>query len=307
MTTIVLPAFSGLRPTSIAAAMAAPDEMPTGMPSSRAVNRAMSKAVWLPTVTTSSITSRSRIAGTKPAPMPWILCGPGAPPVQDGRVLRLDRDHAHARLAALQYLADAGDRSAGADAGDDNIDFAVGVVPDFLRRRAAVNFRIGGILELLRHDRARRRSDDFVGFGDRALHALRGRGEDQLGAEQGQHLAAFGRHRFRHHQYQLVAAGRRHEGQRNAGVAGRRFDQNAMPGRNLALRLERIDHRHADAILDAADRIEELELGEQARFDAFFLGDAIDADERRIADRIRDRCKDFAAAWGARGVSCLGH
>ena len=70
MITIVLPAFSGRRPTSIAAATAAPDEMPTGMPSIRATRRAVSKAVWLPTVTTSSITSRSRIAGTKPAPMP---------------------------------------------------------------------------------------------------------------------------------------------------------------------------------------------------------------------------------------------
>ena len=36
------------------------------------------------TVTTSSITERSRMSGTKPAPMPWILCEPGWPPDSTG-------------------------------------------------------------------------------------------------------------------------------------------------------------------------------------------------------------------------------
>src|SRR5271170_2708184 len=120
MITIVLPAFSGRRPTSIAAATAAPEEMPTGMPSIRATSRAVSNAVWLPTAMISSITLRSRIAGMKPAPMPWILCGPG----ENGRVLRFDRDHPDARLAGLQNLANPGDGPAGADSGDDDVDFA---------------------------------------------------------------------------------------------------------------------------------------------------------------------------------------
>ena len=62
--------FSGRAPTSSAAAMAAPEEMPTGMPSSLAAWRAVSSAVSLEMVMTSSITLRSRMAGTKPAPMP---------------------------------------------------------------------------------------------------------------------------------------------------------------------------------------------------------------------------------------------
>ena len=69
----------------MAAASAAPDEMPTGTPSIRADRRAVSKAVWLPTVTTSSMTLLSRILGMKPAPMPWILCGPGSPPDSTGK------------------------------------------------------------------------------------------------------------------------------------------------------------------------------------------------------------------------------
>ena len=54
------------------------------MPSALASAREVSNAVWLPTVTTSSMTLRSRIPGTKPAPMPWILCGPGWPPDRTG-------------------------------------------------------------------------------------------------------------------------------------------------------------------------------------------------------------------------------
>ena len=47
----------------------------------------------------------------------------------------------HARLAALEHFAHAGDRAAGADAGDDDVDLAVGVAPDFLGRGLAVDLR----------------------------------------------------------------------------------------------------------------------------------------------------------------------
>ena len=164
------------RPTSIAAAIAAPDEMPTGMPSSRATRRAVSKAVWLPTVTTSSIRPRSRIAGTKPAPMPWILCGPGWPPESTGESSGSTATIAQrSGLRGFSTCADAGDRAAGADAGDEDVDLACGVVPDLLGRGAAVDLGIGRVLELLRHDRVRRRGDDLLRLGDRALHALRRR------------------------------------------------------------------------------------------------------------------------------------
>ena len=68
----------------MAAAIAAPDEIPTGMPSIRATSRALSNEVWLPTVIISSITERSSTAGTKPAPMPWILWALWVPPDRTG-------------------------------------------------------------------------------------------------------------------------------------------------------------------------------------------------------------------------------
>ena len=50
---------------------------------------------------TSSISLVSRMLGTNPAPMPWILCGPGLPPESTGAVSGLDGDGLELRLALL--------------------------------------------------------------------------------------------------------------------------------------------------------------------------------------------------------------
>ena len=53
-------------------------------PASTPARRAHVQAVWIAssseTAITSSSSSRLSTGGTKPAPMPWIRCGPGAPP-----------------------------------------------------------------------------------------------------------------------------------------------------------------------------------------------------------------------------------
>jgi hypothetical protein len=54
--------------------------MPTSNPSSRASRRRISSAASSLTRLTSLIKLRSRLSGTKPAPMPWMRCGPGGPP-----------------------------------------------------------------------------------------------------------------------------------------------------------------------------------------------------------------------------------
>ena len=46
------------------------------------------------------------------------------------------------------------------------------------------------------------------------------------------------------------------------------------------------DHGHADAVLDAAERIEELALQRDGRIDAG--GDLVEFDERRAADGFDD-------------------
>ncbi len=126
------------------------------MPSSRASRRAISKASSLVTWTTSSMISVFSTSGTKPAPMPWILCGPGSTARTARRTARrLDGDRLEARLARLDHLADAGDGAAGADAGHQDVHLAVGVAPDLLGGGAAVDLRVGRVLELLRHEGVR--------------------------------------------------------------------------------------------------------------------------------------------------------
>jgi hypothetical protein len=57
---------------------------PVSRPSSVARRLAMATASSLDTLTTSSMMLVSSTPGTKPAPMPWILCAPGLPPDSTG-------------------------------------------------------------------------------------------------------------------------------------------------------------------------------------------------------------------------------
>ena len=75
-------------------------------------------------------------------------------------------------LRDFEHFAHAGDRAAGADAGDEDVDLAVGVAPDFLGRGLAMDFGIGRVLELLRHEVVLVLGHQFLGPADRAGHAL---------------------------------------------------------------------------------------------------------------------------------------
>src|SRR5262249_43595977 len=85
--TINLPLFSGRWPTLMAATTAAPEEIPQRIPSSLIRRLAMANASSLETCTTSSMSLVSTMLGMNPAPIPWILCGPGAPPERTGDVV----------------------------------------------------------------------------------------------------------------------------------------------------------------------------------------------------------------------------
>ncbi len=82
---------------------------------------------------------------------PWLQWLAGATLGDDRAVDGFYRDHFHAGFSLFQDLTYAGDRAAGADAANDNVNLAIGVFPNFFRSRLAVNFRIRRILELLRH------------------------------------------------------------------------------------------------------------------------------------------------------------
>jgi len=79
-----LPKFSAREATWNAAVTAAPEEMPQNIPSSMASRLAIRIASSEETVIVSSTSSVDKFLGTKPAPIPWILCGPGLPPEMTG-------------------------------------------------------------------------------------------------------------------------------------------------------------------------------------------------------------------------------
>jgi hypothetical protein len=62
-------------------------------------------------------------------------------------------------------------------------------------------------------------------------------------------------------------------------------------GADLAGRLRRIEHGNGNAVLDAVPGIEEFQLGDHRRAAAF--SDAVEPDQRRIADQFGDVVGDF--------------
>ena len=146
---------------------------------------------------------------------------------QDRATFRLDCHHLQARLARLQQPATACKCAARADAGQHGVDCAIRICPDLFSRRLLVDFRIGRIVELARHNGAGCFRQNFLRLGDGAAHPLLFRGQNQLGAEIGQHLAPLDGHGFRHGQDQAIAPAGRRKGEADAGVSRRRLNQHA--------------------------------------------------------------------------------
>ena len=141
MTTMVLPAFSGRLPTLTAAVSAAPEEMPTGYAFQPCHEAGIFEGLVVrdghDLVIDGRIQDRRREAGADALD----LVRAGSAAGQDRAVGRLDGDDLETGLPCLQHLAGAGDRAAGADAGNEDIDRPVCVVPDLFGGRPAVGFR----------------------------------------------------------------------------------------------------------------------------------------------------------------------
>jgi hypothetical protein len=162
------------------------------------------------------------------------------------------------RPARLEHLADPGDRPAGADGADEDIDGAAGVVPDLEGGGPPVDLRVGGVLELVEHHRAGDLAHELFGAGDGVGHEDPRR-EHDLGAQVAQQRHALRRHRPRHGQHEPVAADGGGEGQPDARVAARGLDQRHPRPRDAAA-LGVLGQRHAEPVLDAAAGVAHLQL-----------------------------------------------
>ena len=117
----------------------------------------------------------------------------------------------------------------------------------------------------------------------RAVAALLARGQDDLGSEDLQHLASFDRHAGGHEDLDRIALQLGNRGQRDAGVAARRFED-GLAGSQLAGLFRLLDHRLGDAILHRAERVLPLELGDDAHVG--IRRQPADVDHRSIADHV---------------------
>ena len=95
---------------------------------------------------------------------------------------------------------------------------------------------------------------------------------------------------FRHHQRGFNAAGGSHKGQCDARIAAGGF-QNDGIGFDLAVAFRRIQHGGANAVLDGVGGIVEFKFCDDLGDGAF--GDAVQANERGVADQVGDVVGDF--------------
>src|SRR5262249_25086891 len=153
-----------------------------------------------------------------------------------------DGNGLEAGFALFDDLTYAGDSAARADAGDQNINLAVGVVPDLFGSGLAVDLGVGRVVELLGHEGIGIFFEDFFGLGDGAAHAFLSRGQQHRRSKRFEQPAAFETHAFRHGGDELVAAGRTGEGQGDAGVAAGRLDDDGVLI-DFAVTFGGIDHR----------------------------------------------------------------
>ncbi len=166
------------------------------------------------------------------------------------------------------------------------------------------------IVKLIRLERAgnlRREpvGDAVIRFG-RVRRDVGGR-DDDVGPVGAQQVDLFPRHLVGHHEDAAIAANRGGHGQAGARIAAGRFDDRSAR-LEQALALGGIEHRDCRAIFDAAAGINVLDLGKHEACGA--VGDFVELDERRVADRFKrvfaigeaGRADDGAVlAIGARG------
>ena len=158
-----------------------------------------------------------------------------------------------------------------------------------------MNLGVCRIVELACRDRIGIFRQHLIGARNRALHAFVGRREFDLRAENGEHLAPFQRHAFRHAKDELVTARSTDEGKRDACIARRRLNDDRVFDQ-FALALQRVDHRDADAVFDARHGIKEFKFEQHISNCACVPRHAVEAHERRVANCLCDVVVDATAS-----------
>ena len=155
---------------------------PPGAPPRAAMRRAISMASSLVTCTISSIMPVLSTAGTKPAPMPWILCGPGLPPDSTGESAGSTATILKRGSLRLEHLGHAGDAFRPCPRRPRRCPPCRPCRARFPRPSCAGGRRGWPGSRTAAGSSSADRRGHLSGAGDRALHALRAGREHQLRA-----------------------------------------------------------------------------------------------------------------------------
>ena len=178
---------------------------------------------------------------------------------QHRRTLRFYCNDLDVGILGFQVSAHAGNRTASAYAGNENVYCTVCVVPDLHAGGLFMHVRICRIGELRRNEAVGDLRCQFLCLGDRTAHALGTLCQHQFCTVCFHQIATFNAHGFRHCNNQTIASGCRNGSQTNSGIAAGGFnDDTARLQQTLCLCI--IDHALGDSVLNAASRIEIFQL-----------------------------------------------
>ena len=201
----------------------------------------------------------------------------------------LDGDDLNLGVLLLEELAHAGHGAAGANAGDEDVDLAVGVIPDLGAGRGLVDGRVRGVHKLAGEYAVGGLLLQLLGLGDSALHALGAVGEHELRTVCLHQLAALDGHGLGHGDDHLVAASRRHRGDADAGVAARGLDDGVVTAAHeLACLLGLVNHVLGDAVFNGPGGVEVFQLDEHAGLEVLIGLKVGELQERGVADKLID-------------------
>ena len=188
-----------------------------------------------------------------------------------------------------QDLTDAGDGTAGADAGAESVDRSADLCEDLQCGLVAVYLRIGRVLELLGDKNLgvflRHAHGGCGALGDALADVAVVVNQNDLGAVVADQLAAFLTDRIRHDDDGLVSAHSADQRQTDALISACRLDDDGILGQEpLFLRIR--DHIERGAGFDGSADVETLELDKDLC--AVRIAQTIQTHNRRVAHRRKN-------------------
>src|SRR5713101_3372574 len=181
----------------------------------------------------------------------------------------------------------AADRAAGTDAGDERVDM-VQLFDQFRSGTRVVDFWIGRVAELLRHEISRIVAHQLLGLADRSMHSARIGSQHQLRAIRRQQRTPLLAHRIGHRQDKLVTLDCTYQREPDSSIARGGFDD-GIAGLDAAVLFRLLDHRQANAIFYTAARVIVLELGPY--FGIISGRHAVKPHHRSMADQVERRTR----------------